>query len=223
MIEKISNDLNKKMNKENTIYVLKGFNCISKKLNINFDHIFDLKIDDDLVNISNVDMLSLINDCTSKLATGDSYYCFMEELLFIEKNNLFGLIQSGNKYNIDVIDIGCFNYYYPGLICNSIEKCISKFDSDEPNQNIYQKIYAEFTTSNGVPIINYNKLENEDSCSFYNLYNMYGTDYVNNNEHTKEIELLDNAPSERLVEIFFDALYGNVNKIIYTSVENKKI
>lgn len=222
MIEKITLDLNNKMNKDNTIYVLKGFNCISNKLNIKLDHIFDLKIDNNLSNIDSVNISSLITDCTSKLSTGKSFYCFMEELLFVEKNNLFGILQSSNSYNIDVIDIGCFNYYYPGFICNSTEQCIAKFDSDEANQNIYQKIYAEFTTSNEVPIINYNKLENEDSCSCYNLYNMYGTDYINNKEHTKEIELLDNAPSERLVEIFFDALYGNVNKIIYTSVENKK-
>ena len=221
MIEKISFDLNEKMNKNNTIFVLKGFNCILKKLNIKLDHIFDLKIVDDLCNIENVDISSLIIDCTNKLLTNNSFYCFMEELLFVEKSNIFGLLQSNNKYSIDVIDIGCFNYYYPGIICNSSDDCISKFDSDEANQNIYQKIYAEFTTSNGVPIINYNKLDNEDGCNFYNLYNMYGNDYTTKVEHTKEIELLDNASSERLVEIFFDALYGNINKIIYTLVENK--
>ena len=62
----------------------------------------------------------------------------MEEIVRCESSN--APFKYSPEGNIDVIDIGCFNYYYPGLICNSIEKCISKFDSDEPNQNIYQKI-----------------------------------------------------------------------------------
>lgn len=222
MIEKISNDLNNYFNDEMILYVLRGFNCVAKKLSLKINHIFNLKIDEEINNLENVNMQDFISNATISLSSGKSCYCYMEELLFLEKNNLFGLLNSVNNYKITVIDIGCFNYYYPGFICNSYHDCIKKYDSDESIQNIYQKIYAEFTTTNDIPIINYNKLDNEDKCSFKNLYNMYGSEYVlNKSDEDKCVELLDNAPSERLVEIFFDALYGNINKIIYISVENK--
>lgn len=223
MIEKINFDLNRLIVEGKNIYVLKGFNTIIKELKINVDHVFDLNIIEDLNNIFNVDNKSIFSNMIKILSSGKCCYCLLEELLYIDKNNLMGVVSTYNGYKIKIVDFGCFEYYYPGLICNSIEETIKKFDSDELKANIIQEIYTEYKTINGVPFVSYNKLENCNNCELVNLYNMFSTDYINHNyEKIKSFELLDNSPMEKFVEVFYESLYGRINQIDYICVEKKE-
>ena len=222
MIEKINNDLNNVMTEANIIYVLKGFNNIIKRLNFKIKHIFDLNIIDDLINIFEVDNKSILANMLEILSSGESCYCLFEELLYIDKNNLMGVVFTYDNYKIKIIDIGCFEYHYPGLICNYIEETIKKFDSDEIEANILQKIYTEYSTINGVPFISYNILENCNKYEVVKLYNMFSGDYIHYNyDEIKCFELLDNSPTEKFIEVFYEALYGMINTINYTIVEKK--
>lgn len=223
MIEKINIDLNKIMNDNKTIYVLKGFNNIIKKLKFEMQHIFDLKIIDDLNKIFEVDDKSILAEMLRILSSGNSCYCLLEELLYIDKKNLMGVVLTYSDYSIKIIDLGCFEYYYPGLICNSIEETVKKFDSDECEVNILQEIYTEYNTINGVPFISYNILDNCKNIEILKLYSMFSSDYVHYNyDEEKSTELLDNSATEKFIEVFYEALYGLINQINYISVEKRK-
>ncbi|HPF83054.1 MAG TPA: DEAD/DEAH box helicase [Bacilli bacterium] len=223
MIEKINNDLNKILNEEKTIFVLKGFNNIIKKMNFCIDHIFDLKIIDDLNKIFEVDDKIILSEMLTILNSGKSCYCLLEELLYIDKKNLTGVVSTFSDYKIKIIDLGCFEYYYPGLICNSIEETINKFDSDDYKANILQEIYTEYNTINGVPFISYNILDNCKNVEMSKLYNMYSGDFISYEYKEKKVfELLDNSPTKKIIEVFYEALYGMINQIDYICVEKKE-
>ena len=223
MIEKINNDLNKILNEEKTLFVLKGFNNIIKKMNFCIEHIFDLKIIDDLNKILEVDDKTILSEMLKILTSGKSCYCLLEELLYIDKKNLMGVVSTFSDYKIKIIDLGCFEYYYPGLICNSIEETINKFDSDDYKANILQEIYTEYNTINGVPFISYNILDNCKNVEMSKLYNMYSGDFISYEYKEKKVfELLDNSPTQKIIEVFYEALYGMINQIDYICVEKKE-
>ena len=55
MLKMIEDEISKIVNEEKTIYVLKGFDSIIKRINLKCEHIFDLGIIKDLMNIFYVD------------------------------------------------------------------------------------------------------------------------------------------------------------------------
>lgn len=217
MINKISEALSEKMENENTIYVLKGFNSIISKLKISIDHIFDLKIIENLTNILEVDKRYLTKEFQKLNESGKKFYCLFEEMLYIEKRFNIPYL---TDYNITVINLNCFDYYYPGLIGSYNEECLKIFNEEKSEINELQKIYTEFEIRNGTPIIAYNILEEEyNEIQFITCY----TDdyYFYNHKDEKSIILYDNSVSEIFIQIFNDICEGKYNTITYIKIEEK--
>ena len=102
MLKEINKKLNEAIAEKNTIYVLKGFNSIISHLKIDTTHIINLEIDKDINNLFKIDNQKVIVDIVNKLSMSERYYCLLEELIYIAKNNLLGLIET-SKYNIKII------------------------------------------------------------------------------------------------------------------------
>lgn len=217
----IENEISKIVNEEKTIYVFKGFNSIIKKININYDHIFDLGIDQDIMNILKVNNQKIISDSFDKLSVKNTYWCLYEELIYIEKKNLYGLVQASN-YQIKIIDIGCFDYYYPGFQISDSIDLIKKFEEEKPENNILQILYTSMETRNGNLVISYNKFENETPEMFVKLIRKYSEYYENNKlDIVKETELYDNSTSEEFIQVFNEILEGKYNTIKFIKIEGK--
>ena len=221
MLERINEEINRRMVNIETIYVLKGFNSIIKNLNIDIDHIIDLKLEEDIENIFNVDIQGIIFDIVNKLQKQKVYYCLMEELIFIEKNNLIGLIEN-SKYKVEIVDIGIFDYYYPGFIANNIDKVLMKFDEDSPTDNILQNIYTEFDKINQYPIIAYNSIEFENRYHTMYLFKKYSNDYdVFHFKEKKSIDLVETINTQKYVEVFSKIVFEGYNTVNVIVVENE--
>ena len=220
-MEIISRNLNEIMNEPKTIYVLKGFNTIYKELEIKLDHIFDLSINEDLMNIFNVNDRMLQRQLFDQLENDKSFFCFYEELLYIEKKNYLGLIPE--EYNIQIIDIGCFEYQMPGFIQESYEKVIKKFEEEKDDLNILQRIYNEYKLRNLNPIVIYNNLENIGRCKIKKLFNSYDLNYMNFNKNAKNTyNLTSTANDEILIEVFNKILNNECDSIEYVVSEKKE-
>lgn len=225
MLKEINKKLNEAIAEKNTIYVLKGFNSIISHLKIDTTHIINLEIDKDINNLFKIDNQKVIVDIVNKLSMSERYYCLLEELIYIAKNNLLGLIET-SKYNIKIIDIGIFDYYYPGIISNNIDEILAKFDEDSDEDNIFQTIYSEFDKINNIPVIAYNSIELENKYKVLQLFRIYSNEYIVWKESDrKSIELFDTSNSQKYIEIFNKIIYEGYNTIVYNIIEdnNKNI
>ena len=221
MLNVIEDEISNIVNEEKTIYVLKGFDSIITRINLNFDHIFDLGIMQDLMNIFYVDDKIFMSNNFVKLSSNNIYWCLFEELIYVEKKNLYGLIQASG-YQIKIIDIGCFDYYYPGIKGDNLKKIIKKFEEETPESNILQKIYTSMEIRNDNLVISYNKFENEMPEMFIKLIRKYSEYYENNKlDIIKETELFDNSTSEEFIQVFNEILDGKYNTIKFIKIEGK--
>lgn len=220
MFEELNKKLADQCKGERTIFVLKGFNACLNNLKLNTERIFDLHLETNLLNIGQKELQDMLMEF-QKLSTGGNYYCLYEEIVFIEKHNLIGFI-SANNYNLKVIDIGCFDYLYPGFCFDYVEKYVDEFNRDLDNSNYIQKFYTKFFAREGCSIVAYNIIETEELCSYVNLIDLYTEDYVFH-KHLKEscFELQDNASPEVFVKLFVDILNNKYNQIIYKQIEGK--
>ena len=113
MLQELNNKLISEFTGEKTIFVLKGFNACVKRLKIDFDRIFDLNLEENLLKIGQTELQRMLLEF-QKLTTNKNFWCLYEEIVFIEKNNLIGVV-AANNYKLKIIDIGCFDYLYPGF------------------------------------------------------------------------------------------------------------
>lgn len=218
MINKISNDLSKKMKDNNTIYVLKGFNSIVTKLNIQLEHIFNFNLDKSLTNILNIDKKYITQEFQKLYNSGRKFYCLYEEMLYVEKK--FNIPEL-TDYKIVIINLNCFDYYYPGFISETNEKYLEIFNDDRPNNNELQKIYTEFKLRNGCAIIAYNIVE-EVAYEEIQFISSYTDDYYFfNHQEERKVELYDNSLPEIFIQIFNDICFGKYNAIKYIQLESK--
>lgn len=219
MIEKINEMLANKMKEEKTIYVLRGFNSIFSKLNFPIEHIFNINLDKDLNNINKLEKGFFLKEFVTKIADNTkSYYCLFEEMLLSEKSiDIF----ANSDYQVIVIDLNCFDYYYPSFPCDANSKLLDEINEENDYNNNIQKIYSEFEIRNGTPIVVYNGLNNEN-YKFINLIDSYKVYYDNYNyEITKEEKIYDNSLSEMFVQVFNDVFEEKCNTINYTKVEGR--
>lgn len=190
MLKMIEDEIYKIINEEKTIYVLKGFDSIIKRINLKYEHIFDLGIIKDLMNIFYVDDEAFMKDSFIKSSSKNIYWCLYEELIYVEKKNLYGLVQASG-YQIKIIDIGCFDYYYPGIQSENLEKIIKKFE--EETSEMFVKLirkYSEYYENKRLDIV-------------------------------KETELFDNSTSEEFIQVFNEILDGKYNTIKFIQIEGK--
>lgn len=219
MVEIINEMLKEKMIGEKTIYALRGFNSIIKRIDLQLNRIFYTGIEDDILNIEKLDSTKMLSDNIYKLSSNSSYYCFYEELVLLEKMSLLGIVK---QFKIVVIDIGCFNYFYPGFLTENAEDSLKAFDQDTVEINNIQKIYSSYNLRNNNPIISYNQLDNQEDVEFINLFTSYSKTFqIWKNEKVKSIELYDNSTPEVLVDVFNGAFFNHYNTIIYNSLEGK--
>ena len=160
MLKVIEDEIYNIMNEEKTIYVLKGFDSIINKIKLKYDHIFDLGISENLMNVFNIEDNSFMIDNLEKLKLNSIYWCLYEEILYTEKKSLYGLIEASG-YQIKIIDIGCFDYYYPGISLENTDEVIKKFEEETPESNMLQRIYTSMENRSGNLVISYNMFENE--------------------------------------------------------------
>lgn len=124
-----------------TIYVLKGFNSLYNDINIEVKHIMNLNIDDSIINIFDNNVQKLLFQTIDVLKEEKPCFCFMEELLTFNKIMPISSIIKNLKYEVEIIEIGCFDYYYPGFKYkdNSENELITeRIANDEKIQNIYR-------------------------------------------------------------------------------------
>ena len=209
--------------KDKMIYVLKGFNTIYDHIEVLCDHIFRTNIENGYDNLEKIDRASFTTENFAKLAKGGAFFCFFEEMLFSQE--LIGMVSSLG-YKIEIVDIGCFDYYYPGFL--SFGKCEvqEEFDKDEENKdsNIIQKLYSNFSIKNGNPIIAYNIIEDNDNGTFseVKLLDHYSGDF----DHYKfdaeiKYEITDNSSHEIFIQMFNQVVNDEVNTIDYIRYEGK--
>lgn len=222
MLKELNTKLLEQCKGDRTIFVLKGFNTCLKDLEMNVDRIFDLHLEKELLNIGQKEIQNILIEL-QKLSTGNSYYCLYEEIVFVEKNNLIGFI-SANNYKIKVIDIGCFDYLYPGFCFDDIQRYVKEYNKDSDNSNYMQIFYTEFFVRDRLSIVSYNLLELEDLCTYVNLIDIYTEEYYYK-KYDKELvfELQDNASPEIFIKLFADILDGKYNRILYKQIENKDV
>ena len=221
MLKVIEDEISNIMNEEKTIYVLKGFDSIINSIKLKTDHIFDLGIIDNLMNIFNIDDRSFMVDNLEKLKLNSIYWCLYEELIYTEKKSLYGLIEASG-YQIKIVDIGCFDYYYPGIPVENTNEVIKKFEEETPESNMLQRIYTSMETRNGNLVISYNMFENEKTEMLVKLIRKY-SEYFDNKtiDVVKETELYDNSTSEEFVQVFNEIIAGEYNTIKFVKIEGK--
>lgn len=221
MLQELNNKLISEFTGEKTIFVLKGFNACVKRLKIDFDRIFDLNLEENLLKIGQTEIQRMLLEF-QKLTTNKNFWCLYEEIVFIEKNNLIGVV-AANNYKLKIIDIGCFDYLYPGFYLKNAEEHFNAYNNDLLDQSNYlQKFYIDFFPIDDFSAIAYNVIESEELCSYVNLINVYSEDYVYH-KHDEDFvfELQDNASPEVFVKLFADILDGKYNSLIYKQVECK--
>lgn len=222
MTTKLRDKLKNKMNGERKIFVLKGFNSILPEIDLNLEHIFDLNLKENLLDLTNVDTKQLAFDAFQKLSNSKSYYCLYEEIVFLEKNGLIGIVQA-NNYKLIIIDIGCFNYYYPSFKVKNGESYLKAFDENLDESNYIQKLYTEFSVIDNNTLIAYNKIETEEICEFVNLIDSYTEDYsFNQYQEIRTFELIDNSSNEIYIKVFNNVASGLFNQIVYKKFEDKQ-
>jgi ATP-dependent DNA helicase RecQ len=221
VLKVIEEELCNLMNEEKTIYILKGFDSIINNIELKYDHIFDLGICDNLMNVFNVDDNSFMICNLEKLKLNNIYWCLYEELIYTEKKSLYGLI-SASGYQIKIIDIGCFDYYYPGIQSKNINETIKKFEEETPESNMLQRIYTSMENRSGNLVISYNMFENEKTEMQVKLIRRY-SEYFDNKpkEVIKETKLYDNSTSEEFVQVFNEIIDGKYNTIKFIKIEGK--
>ena len=221
MLKVIENEISSIVNEEKTIYVFKGFDSIIGSIDLKYDHIFDLNIMKNIMNIFDIDDQKFMSENFTKLNSNSIYWCLYEELIYVEKKNLYGMIQASG-YKVRIIDLGCFDYYYPGIQSDNIETVIKKFEEETSESNVLQKIYTSMETRNGNLVISYNKFENEDTEMFVKLIRKYSEYYENKKlEEEKQTELYDNSTSEEFIQVFNEILEGKYNTIKFIKIEGK--
>lgn len=221
MLKVIENEIHNIMNEEKTIYVLKGFDSIINNIELRYDHIFNLGILDNLMNAFSINDKVLMNDILEKLKSDNTFWCLYEELIYIEKKSLYGLIEVSG-YKIRIVDIGCFDYYYPGIMSENKEKIINKFEEESPENNVLQKMYTSMENRNGNLVISYNIFENEKPEMFVKLIRKYSEYYENKRiDIVKQTELYDNSTSEEFVQVFNEIIFGQYNTIKFIKIEGK--
>lgn len=219
MIDKISSLINQKITEQNTIYVLKGFNSIIDRLELNCVHIFNLDLSKDINNLDN-SQTKLLENAIKGLASNVPLYCLYEEMYMLIKFNLFGIVDA-NKYKICVIDIGIFNNYYPGFINQNNDLIINKYDEDLPESNFLQKVYSSCINENGNLVISYNEIDPEFVDSYISLFISHSTYLIPyKKDNMKNIDVFDNTNLQNLVGIFNKILNDECNTISYFKVEN---
>ena len=221
LINKITEQLNSLMKEPKTIYVLKGFNSIYDSLKINIQKLDGLNLNEGYKKFFNIDKRLLNQEINRNLLTGKAFYCFYEDLYFIESLKIIGSIEI-NEYKVVIIDIGLFENAYPGFYCDNLSYYTNLFDEDTPNYNELQLLYSKFTNENGNVVIDYNLLDNDDLYEHVNLFNVSSKDYYKYNfDKINSVEILDNYNTEKLVRAFNEIIFSKCNTIIYKSFENR--
>ena len=221
MLKVIENEIDNIISEKKTIYVLKGFDSIIRKMKMKYDHIFDLNIIENIMNIFSVNDQSFMNYNLLKLNLGNTYWCLYEELIYVEKKNLYGLVQALG-YQIRIVDIGCFDYYYPGIQTDNLEIVVKKFEEEIPESNVLQKIYTSIENRNGNLVISYNRFENEEPAMFVKLIRKYSEYYENKRlDEVKETILYDNSKSEEFIQVLNEILNDKYNTIKFIKIEGK--
>lgn len=218
MISKIRENLLEKMKEENTIYVLKGFNSIISKLSISIEHIFDFNIIENVQNICKIDKKYINNEYFKLNENGKTYYCLYEEMLYVEKR--FNITQN-TDYKVIVINLNCFNNFYPGFIGDFNQECLNLFNEEEPENNELQNVYTDFQIRNGCPIILYNILEEIEYTEIQFITSYTKDYYTYSYSDEKNVVLYDNSLSEMFIQIFNDICDGKFNTIVYIETEEK--
>ena len=218
MISKISKNLLEEMKEENTIYVLKGFNSIISKLSIPIEHIFDFNLIENVKNICNIDKKYINNEYFKLNEEGKTFYCLYEEMLYAEKR--FNITKN-TDYKVIVINLNCFNNFYPGFIGNFNKECLKLFDEENPENNELQNVYTEFEIRNGCPIILYNALEEVEHSEIQFITSYTEDYYMYNYSEEKSVILYDNSLSEMFIQIFNDICVEKCNTIIYIEAEGR--
>ena len=90
MLKVIENEISSIVNEEKTIYVFKGFDSIIGSIDLKYDHIFDLNIMKNIMNIFDIDDQKFMSENFTKLNSNSIYWCLYEELIYVEKKNLYG-------------------------------------------------------------------------------------------------------------------------------------
>ena len=221
MLKVIEDEISNIMSEEKTIYALKGFDSIINNIELKHEHIFDLGISKNLMNIFNIEDRVFMFDNLKKLTLNETYWCLYEELIYNEKKSLYGLIEASG-YQIKIVDIGCFDYYYPGISIENTDEVIKKFEEEKPDSNMLQRIYTSMETRNGNLVISYNVFENENTEMQIKLIRKY-SEYFDNKpiDVIRETELYDNSTSEEFIQVFNDIIVGKYNTIKFIKIEGK--
>lgn len=220
MINKIEEMLNSKLTTPKTIYVLKGFNSIIDRLKISIKHVFDLELTKTLENLNNCTN-TLLTSGLSNLNEEVPLYCLYEEMLMVERNNIFGIIQAKN-YSVCVMDIGIFDVYYPGFLNQNNDSIIEKFEIDSVDSNYLQQVYSNCINENGNLVISYNEIDPNIVSSYIKLYVSHSTNLFHYNvSDTHCIDLFDNTNSQQLVDTFNKIADKTYNAISYSTIENR--
>ena len=121
-----------------------------------------------------------------------------------------------------IIDIGCFDYYYPGIQGENINDVIKKFEEETPESNMLQRIYTSMENRSGNLVISYNMFENEKTEMQLKLIRRYSEYFENKSKDViKETELYDNSTSEEFVQVFNEIIDGKYNTIKFIKIEGK--
>lgn len=149
------------LNDKNTLYVLRGFNFISRDLDIANDKFLFHK--DSVINDDQFQSNNLIQ----RFSGGEAVYCLFEDLLWLDSKNFSGIFEMSG-YKTVVIDNDFFYGVYPDFPTLNYDK-IKRFDADI--DNLTQKYYSAVSEINGNIFIVYNDYRGQvtETISISNL------------------------------------------------------
>lgn len=210
----IENALNKKMNKKKTIYVLKGFDLFIDKIRLNFKHVFNMKLSNDIYYLKNVDMKQLLIESSS--LSEDIYYCLYEEMLIVDSLNIMGNINIMG-YSIKIINLNIFDTYYPffNQECN-YDKIV--FDFEDPIDNFIQTLFSFVLVEDNSLIVSYNPL----SIELDEINLLEDSNELIVNEEKNYIKLFSNSSLPDYAVCIKKIIEANVSCIKYTIIDNSQ-
>ncbi len=152
ILEIYNSIITKHFTKQKVLYVFRGFNFFSDKLDIDLDNYL----------IGSKPMYSVdsgaIARITTKLSGSSPLFCFLEDLLWLHNNSLSGLINL-NGYSIEIINNDLFNAYYPDLFTDldDISNKSQLFDAD--TDNLIQTFYSDMGRVMDRLFVAYNEID----------------------------------------------------------------
>lgn len=208
--------INSLIDRQNRIYVLRGFNNLVNKDDISTEALLANEFQE---WIEDKPTLNIARKVISKL-NGQSYVCYFEEL-YMFMSIIDSIIQDFS-YSISIIDFNLYDTFYPSLD-NISKKAYSKLDSFVDENTNVQKVFSAYHLGAISTMVMYNDLENSRDFELIPIFSDSIIKFECLNEECGNFDLSSEESKEEFSENLFKILMSDKFEINILSSTSKQL